>query len=204
MRESYQVVASSLRHEIERIKNSRFIADVSPVADVASAESAIDRIRREFSDANHHCWAYRLGAEGDTFRFNDDGEPGGSAGRPILQQIEGHDVTNVVVVITRYFGGTKLGVGGLVRAYGGATSAALNRADVRTIKITRNLGIEFPYEFSNGVQRYLELNQLEPVESDYGEKIRFELAVPVSNFDDVVARLTSITAGQAVFREPGT
>lgn len=200
MRESYQVVASPLRHEIERIKNSRFIADILPVVDISAAESAIGRVRKEFPDANHHCWAYRLGTDGDIFRSSDDGEPGGSAGRPILQQIEGHGITNVVVVITRYFGGTKLGVGGLVRAYGGAAAAGLNRAEVRVVKITRHIGIEFPYEFSGAVQRYLELSELEPVEADYGEKIRFELEVPVSDFDDVEARLTSITAGRLTLR----
>ncbi|MCA9739293.1 MAG: YigZ family protein, partial [Gemmatimonadetes bacterium] len=121
-------VARAVRVEIPRIKGSRFIADLVPVSDAAQADAAVDAARAAFPDARHHCFAWRVGARGDTFRFGDDGEPAGSAGRPILQHLEGLDVTDAVLVVTRYFGGTKLGVGGLIRAYGGAAAAALEAA----------------------------------------------------------------------------
>jgi uncharacterized YigZ family protein len=111
------------RHEDE-IRKSRFLAQAAPAADVETASAFI--ARASDPQASHNCWAYRIG---QAYRFNDDGEPGGSAGKPILQAIEGQDMDRVAVVVTRWFGGTKLGVGGLVRAYGGTAAECLRRAE---------------------------------------------------------------------------
>ena len=111
------------RHEDE-IRKSRFLAQAAPAADVETATAFI--ARASDPTASHNCWAYRIG---QAYRFNDDGEPGGSAGKPILQAIEGQDMDRVAVVVTRWFGGTKLGVGGLVRAYGGTAAECLRRAE---------------------------------------------------------------------------
>ena len=197
MDDNYRTLARAHRAEPPKTKGSRFIASGFPFAGEERLTAEIARLRDEFPDANHHCWAWR---DGDRFRYSDDGEPSGSAGQPILRQLDGAGVDRTAIVVTRIFGGTKLGVGGLVRAYGGATAACLDRAEIRTVKITRKLGVEFPYEFSNPVQHYLELNELEPVEADYGEKIRFELEVPVASYDVVAERLTSITAGRLTLR----
>ncbi len=115
------------RHE-DDIRKSRFLARAAPVADVDAAMAFIERV----SDpaANHNCWAYRIG---QAYRFSDDGEPGGSAGKPILQAIEGQDMDRVAVVVTRWFGGIKLGVGGLIRAYGGTAAECLRRAPQQPI-----------------------------------------------------------------------
>jgi uncharacterized YigZ family protein len=126
------------RHE-DDIRKSRFLAQAAPVADVSSAMDFIARVSDP--SANHNCWAYRIG---QSYRFSDDGEPGGSAGKPILQAIEGQDLDRVAVVVTRWFGGIKLGVGGLIRAYGGTAAECLRRAQrqpiIDTVRVRFALG----------------------------------------------------------------
>src|SRR5690606_11612852 len=125
--DTYRVVAGTARAEL-REKGSRFIAEVFPVETEEEAAAAIEAVRRREHAATHHCTAYRLGPEGELFRASDDGEPSGTAGLPILRQIEARGLTNTLVVVTRYFGGTKLGRGGLIRAYGEAAARALDLA----------------------------------------------------------------------------
>jgi uncharacterized YigZ family protein len=120
-----QTVATASRHEGEQIKGSRFIVDIVSVAAESDARDALSAIAAEFADASHHCWAWRM-ATPSIERASDDGEPSGSAGRPILAQLAGRDLVDTAAIVTRYFGGTKLGVGGLVRAYGGAVGEALD------------------------------------------------------------------------------
>ena len=127
MSDTYLTIGGYARAEI-KIKGSRFIAEAMPVARVEAAEKEIAAVcKREFN-ATHHCTAYRIGPNGDVFRYNDDGEPSGTAGIPILRQIDGRSLTDTLVVVTRYFGGTKLGTGGLIRAYGDAARQVLETA----------------------------------------------------------------------------
>ncbi|MCA9000417.1 MAG: YigZ family protein, partial [Planctomycetes bacterium] len=104
--ESFRTASRAFRYEPDKVKGSRFIADVAPALNGEEAEAFVRTIREEFPDASHHCYAWRCGVEGKDHRANDDGEPSGSAGKPILAQIEGHELTQIVVVVTRYFGGT--------------------------------------------------------------------------------------------------
>ena len=120
-------VCGRVRHEAEPSKGSRFIATVVPVTSEDAAKVVLEGVRAEMPDAGHHCWAWRI-ASPAIDRASDDGEPGGSAGRPILAQLTGRDLVDTAVIVSRYWGGTKLGVGGLVRAYGGAAGLALDRA----------------------------------------------------------------------------
>lgn len=204
MRESYRSLARAVRYETPKVKGSRFIADAAPAADAAAADAFVETIRREFHRASHHCFAFRLGPDGAEFRSSDDGEPGGSAGRPILQQIEGHELTDAVVVVTRYFGGTKLGVGGLVRAYGGAAGALLDRAELRTIAITRQLRVEYPYDLSGEVQAVLSACGLRPSSSEFGEVVRLVLDVPAGDADRLAHELRERTAGRAEIELAGS
>ncbi|MEX0599035.1 MAG: YigZ family protein, partial [Rhodothermales bacterium] len=126
-----------------KVRGSRFIGEAIPVRDEEEAALRIDEVKRREHAATHHCTAYRLGPEGDVFRYNDDGEPGGTAGPPILRQIESRDLTDILVVVTRYFGGTQLGTGGLARAYGEAAEQALEAADVVTHVIFTRLYVSF-------------------------------------------------------------
>ena len=135
-----------IRVEPEPTKGSRFIATAVPVADEDAAKAALAQLRAEMPDATHHCSAWRIAAP-SLERANDDGEPGGSAGRPILSAIQGRNLVNVAVIVTRYFGGTKLGVGGLVRAYGAAAAAVLDAAGtepyVPKVELSIILGVSF-------------------------------------------------------------
>lgn len=131
-------IAAAVRHEIV-VTKSRFIADVAPAGSLEAADSVVTGVRKEFWDAGHHCTALVIGPNGDTQRSNDDGEPGGTAGAPMLAVLRGSGLTDLVAVVTRYFGGTLLGAGGLVRAYGRAVSAALEQARlVARVEMVRN------------------------------------------------------------------
>ena len=130
----YFTIKDVQRAEI-KIKSSKFIATVSSVNSLDNAIDFLSKIRAEFFDATHNCFAYRIGWDGSTFRASDDGEPSGSAGKPILFSIQKFDVSDVIVVVTRYFGGTKLGVGGLVRAYSDAAELALEKCEKQIINI---------------------------------------------------------------------
>ena len=130
--DTYLVLDKPVISEI-KIKGSRFLAEAIPVSSVEEADAALLAIKKRDYDATHHCSAYRIGSDGNTFRYNDDGEPNSSAGLPIYRQIEGRNLTNALVVVIRYYGGTKLGTGGLVRAYGEAASLALDAATVKEI-----------------------------------------------------------------------
>ena len=129
-------IVAAVRTESE-VKGSRFLADLRPAADLEAAETVIAEVRREFHDARHHCTALVVGPDGQRQRSNDDGEPSGTAGAPMLAVLRGADLTDVVAVVTRWFGGTLLGTGGLTRAYGGAVSdavAAATRLRRRTVQ----------------------------------------------------------------------
>lgn len=197
MTHEFLTVAAEIRHEIDPIKGSRFLTTAAQVASAEEAEAFVERIRTEFANASHNCWAWRVGAEGKLFRSSDDGEPSGSAGRPILAQIEGHELTNTAVVVTRWFGGTKLGVGGLVRAYGGAAGKTLDRAEIATVVIKRRLVVVHPYDCSGTVEGLLSAHGLAPVQADYGADVELVLEVPEKSADAFVAELTERTAGRA-------
>lgn len=193
----FTTIAGEIRHETDKVKGSRFIATARAVTAVAEVDPFVTRIRREFHDARHVCWAYRIGRDGEIRRHHDDGEPAGSAGRPILQQIEARDLTNVCVCVARYFGGTKLGIGGLVRAYGAAAGAALERAGKRTVVITRRVVVAYPYECSRAVHAVLAASGVEPRSADYGQEIRCEVDVPEEAVSAFLEQLRDRTADRA-------
>lgn len=194
---SYTTLARPVRHEPDKVKGSRFIADLAPVVDCAGAEAVIAAVRAEFPDANHHCYAWRLDPAGKDVRAFDDGEPGGSAGLPIQRQLEGKGVTGIVAVVTRYFGGTKLGVGGLMRAYGGAAGEAVDRAELAVVRVQRRAAIEYPYEVSGPVEGLFASHEVTVEAADYGALVRAELRMPLERFPDFTFELTERTAGRA-------
>jgi len=201
MHDSYRTLSAEHRHEIDRIKGSRFVASAAPVAGEAGAEAFLARVRAELAGATHHCWAFRLGPDGARFRSNDDGEPGGSAGRPILRQIEGGAWTDVVVVVSRYFGGVKLGVGGLVRAYSAAAAAVLAGAPERRVAITRRLFVTHPYDCSGEVRAVLAAHGLRVAAEEYGESVKLVVDVPRRTAGTVARELRDRTSGRSVVEE---
>jgi len=203
MPDVYVTLASTFRFEPERVKGSRFLADLSPAETPDQAAAFVERIRAEFPDATHHCYAWRLGMDGMQTRANDDGEPGGSAGRPILAQIEGHGVTGVVAVVTRYFGGTKLGVGGLMRAYGGAAGQALDRAPLEERAITERWEVRFPYACSGAVEGVLHGLGLQLERGQYGSQVQGEVSVARSQAAEFARQIADRTAGKGIARPLG-
>ena len=191
------VPTSPLSFEMEAVKGSRFLAHLGPVADAQAAQAFVKEVSTRYANATHNCWAWRIGTKGDRFRSSDDGEPGGSAGRPILAQIEGHSVTNTAIVVTRYFGGTKLGVGGLMRAYGGCAGKALDRAQLKPLIVRIRLGVRHPYNCSGAIQGVLARARLSPLEAHFEGDVRFELDVPEDRIDKVVRELRDAAGGRA-------
>ncbi|PID46874.1 MAG: hypothetical protein CSB47_01970 [Proteobacteria bacterium] len=176
-RKPYTTIVEETEFEIEPIKNSRFIAHASPASSDADAMSFVERIRQHYPDARHHCWAYQL-REPERVRFSDDGEPGGSAGKPMLSPLQGREIFDIVVVVVRYFGGTKLGVGGLMRAYGGAVAQLLDRAELKTVTPTLPLWLSYDYADTAAVEAALASLQLVPADTRYGEAVDVCLQVP--------------------------
>ncbi len=196
MPETFLTIQTEFRHEPDKIKGSRHIATVIPIQCEAEVSGHLERVAQELTRANHHAYAWRLGRDREKFRYNDNGEPSGSAGKPMLQQIDGHELTNVLVVVTRYFGGTKLGVGGLVRAYGGACAEALDLADIVEVTITRRVTIVYDYDLSNAVQSVIASSGFEPLASEYADKVTMQFDVPESKTEAFVAELRERTANR--------
>jgi len=190
-----QSIASPSTFVAEPTRGSRFLAAVAPCPDADSAVAHVAACRERWPDASHHCWAYRL-ASGEG-RSHDDGEPGGSAGRPILAQIDGHEVVDVVVVVVRWFGGTKLGVGGLIRAYGGCAGQALDRADVRTFVPLEELVVRFGHPHTGEVHHVISRYGVEILDTRYGEGVEMRLRLPAADREAVVEALRDQTQGSA-------
>ncbi len=196
-----RTVARPFRHEPPKVKGSRFIASIAPAASAEAAAAFVEARREEFSDATHTCFAWRIGA-GDALRAGDDGEPSGTAGKPILREIDGRRLTDVAVVVTRYFGGTKLGTGGLIRAYGGAAAAALDRAEIVERPVVETLRLVFAYGDSGAVQGVLSGFGLSPVDATYGAEVEMTIEVPVEDVERLTAALGDATRGRIVITAP--
>ena len=177
LRQPYTTLAEAIEFEIEPIKHSRFIGYASAIHSDEEAMAFIESIRQRFPDARHHCWAYCLRSP-ERVRFSDDGEPGGSAGRPMLSQLQGRELFDVAVVVVRYFGGTKLGVGGLMRAYGGAVAQLLDRASLTLVTPTLPLWLSYEYTDTSSVEAALASLNLSVFETRYSEKVEACLQVP--------------------------
>jgi len=162
---------------VHRVLGSRHIALVYPVTTEDAIREILDALRSEHHQASHVCYAWRLGWEKKHFRHSDDGEPSGTAGRPIFGQIQSHDLTNVLIVVVRYFGGTKLGTGGLMDAYRTAASMALTEADIIDAEATVHMILSFPYELMPLVMKKVKEYTTEKVKTETGEVCRISLDV---------------------------
>lgn len=170
-----------------KVDGSRFLADASSAVERTEAEDRIASIRRREHKASHHCSAFRLGVEGNVFQYDDDGEPSGTAGRPILREIDSRDLTNVVVVVTRYFGGTKLGTGGLMRAYGNAADAALDRARIVEKVVRTPVRIRFSYDDTSPARQVLRRFDVSIQESRYTDVTELTVGVRRSDVEDFIS-----------------
>lgn len=204
MTDTYTTIRGPFRFE-SKDRGSRFIADAVPVTARAEAEAALEAVRQESYDATHHCYAWRIGTGGEQYRIHDDGEPGGSAGRPILAAIDRSGLTNVLVIVTRYFGGTKLGVGGLVRAYGDAAAGALQGAGILVCYLTAVCTVRFGHALIGPVMRVAARREARIVETSYGDGVTMRLEVRRGELERLAADLVDATHGQAeIGPPPGT
>ncbi|MCA9733161.1 MAG: YigZ family protein [Deferribacteres bacterium] len=185
---------TSIEH---RVKDSLFIAHLSPAPSRDDAEKYIAEIREKYADATHNCFAYRIGTDDQSiYRFDDDGEPGGSSGRPILQAMEGRALTDAVIVVTRYFGGTKLGVGGLVRAYSGAAFVAMDAAEF--LPILRKIELQLHYDFNDTgtVHNVLAHYNAKILETTYANSVFIKIQVLEDQKAEIMQELIDRTRGR--------
>lgn len=195
----YWVASAGPEVEI-KIKGSRFLGQVFVAASLEEAKDRVAALGKTTHDATHHCWAARVGAPGRVeTRSEDDGEPSGTAGVPILQQLERGDWHNALVVVTRYYGGTKLGTGGLAKAYGEAASRALEAAHPEEQFLSRKLRVEVPFNDLGAVETLLAKSSqaLLEVERAFGEASHFALRVKASEAETLSRALVEATAGRA-------
>ena len=184
-------------------KNSRFLSEALFVDSEEAARSELARVRKQYYDARHHCSAWIIGPGGETVRSGDDGEPAGTAGRPILEVIRGAGVTNAMVVVTRYFGGTLLGTGGLVRAYTAAARDALEHASIRELCLCEMLEVSADYAEYEKVRRYRAQKGLAPVQTDYTDKVVLRIPVRLGELENTEREITSLTAGKCRLSRAG-
>jgi uncharacterized YigZ family protein len=188
--DTYKTIAEPASAET-KVDGSRFIAEARSVESRAEAEAWFAEVREQEHDATHHCTAFRCGRDGQTFHYNDDGEPSGTAGPPILRQIDGHDLTNTAVVVTRYYGGTKLGTGGLIRAYGDAARQVLEAAPIVERVVRVPVRIRFAYDDTSPAQRVLDRFDLTMLDRDYSEVTELVVGVRESEVEAFTGAFTN-------------
>jgi uncharacterized YigZ family protein len=177
---------------IYKEKGSRFVSIALPVSDQEEIKPIIDRIKKEHHEARHHCFAYMIGHERNIWRVNDDGEPSGTAGRPIMGQINSHGLTNILIVVSRYFGGTLLGVSGLINAYRSAAADAIQNAELLEKTLQEYYEITYPYISMNDVMRILKEDNIGQSEQTFDLECRIILNFRVALKERVLGRLSRI------------
>lgn len=166
-------------------KSSKFYGLAFPVNTEDDISKIRESVRKEYHDARHHVYAYRLGADMKTFRASDDGEPSNSSGPPILGKIRSFELTDILIIVVRYFGGTKLGIPGLINAYGTAAEEAIKNAKIIIKTITKQLTIKFEYPQMNDVMRIIKDNDLKIIEQDFQLSCKIVLDIPESVFERI-------------------
>jgi len=196
--DTYQTITQT-SEGIFRDKGSKFIAYAYPIKSEASVKELIATLRTEHSKARHFCWALRLTPDRNIHKFNDDGEPSGTAGRPILNALLSADITNILVVVVRYFGGTLLGVPGLINAYKTATVDALSNAELVTKTVNDVYELEFDYLMMNDVMRIIKEEQLTILSQNFDTYCKLTFEVRKANLNIVISKLDKIEGLKIVY-----
>lgn len=195
---NYRTIRESGFHEII-IKNSRFICSMKRTETDEEALAFIEQIKKEHWKASHNCSAYLIGENNDIQRASDDGEPSGTAGVPILEVLKKRELKNITAVVTRYFGGTKLGAGGLIRAYGQVTSKTIDHIGIVEKQLQQFVAVTVSYPMSGKLQNILEESSYTIHSIDYTSDVTFDCLVPIEKTDRFIEETTNWTSGQAVF-----
>ena len=200
--ESFSTIDKEYGPEEIKEKGSRFISYLYPIKTKKDAESIITGLRKKYHDSTHICFAYRLGSrEEDYFRTNDDGEPSGTAGIPIYNEIKSKEYFNTLVAVIRYYGGTKLGTGGLTRAYGQVAKKVLDVSKRITIHVKQKVSVFFPYDFTGEIMQVVDRFNIGIVKQDYSaDGVQMLLEVPVAKLDDISKQVIDRSNGKIKIR----
>lgn len=201
--ESFFTIDDEFGPEEFKEKGSRFISYCYPVDSKEAADTIIAMLRKKYYDSTHVCFAYRLGnGKEDYFRYNDDGEPSGTAGLPIYNEIKSKAYFNVLAAVVRYYGGTKLGTGGLTRAYGQAAKNVLDVSKTVTIHVKQRVSVSFPFDFTGEMMQVVNRFALDIVKQDYSaDGIYMELDVPVAKVGEVGRRIVERSGGKVGMKD---
>ena len=189
--DTYLTVAR-LSEGLYKEKMSKFISFAVPVSTLDEAKEAIARYQKEYYDARHVCWAYMLGAARTEYRVNDNGEPSGTAGKPILGQINSFGLTNVLIVVVRYFGGIKLGTSGLIEAYRAAAADAIRANEIVECLVEEDVRIFFEYPFMNDVMRIVKEMQPQIIDQQFDNLCTMTLSIRQSRAEQLLERLSKV------------
>lgn len=201
MGKAYKILFEGKSAEIVE-KKSRFIATLMPVESEKEAIAFIDATKKKYWDARHNCYAYVIGENNELQRFSDDGEPGGTAGKPMLEVLLGEEVHNVAVVVTRYFGGVLLGTGGLVRAYGRSVKAGLEVSVIKERVKGYNLTMYTDYNGIGKIQYIMSNLGINIHNEEYTDKVTVNLTVREDYYEKLMKQITEATAGKTIIGEP--
>lgn len=196
--DTYKTIASP-SEGIFRDKGSKFIAYAYPLRHEDQVKELVAALKSEHPKARHHCWAYRLTPDRSMYRINDDGEPSGTAGRPILNTLLSYDLTNILVVVVRYFGGTLLGVPGLIHAYKTATQEALNTAEVVERTVNDIYRVSFGYEQMNDVMRIVKDEGVGVLKQEFDNRCALELEIRQQQVNQVLGRLQQVDGAEIAY-----
>lgn len=189
--DSYLTLAAPAEASL-RERSSKFLAYAYPVRSEEEIRERLESLRKRHYDATHHCYAWRLGPKGESFRANDDGEPSGTAGRPILGQMLSHGITECLIVVVRYFGGTKLGVSGLISAYKSAASEVLGVAAITRRTVDRTFRVRFPYEAMNDIMKIIKDEQPTVRSQEFGNRCAATLSIRSGRADELLGKLRKV------------
>ncbi len=189
---SFQTIKFPVENILLKEKGSKFIGFVFPVNNVKELKNALEKIREEHPKATHHCYAFRLGMNGENYRANDDGEPSGSAGLPIYNQLLANNLTNILLIVVRYYGGTKLGVSGLVKTYKESAKLTLDEAEIITKELESDLEIEFDFHQQNVI--FTLLNKFDGKIQDFltDEKCKIIAKIKTSQKENISEQLSEM------------
>ena len=189
MKDTYKTITSPSSEALFKDRNSKFYGYAFPIENEDQVKEYIEVLKKQHHQARHWCYAYRLDTEGKLFRANDDGEPSGTAGKPILGQIDSFELTQVFVVVVRYFGGKKLGASGLINAYKTSTAEALKVAKIIEIKIRSYYEVGFAYERMNDLMRFIKHDELKIINQSYDKQCKLKFSIPVANEQEVLDKV---------------
>lgn len=198
----YSILAAAVEHRLLE-KNSEFITFLQPVSDREQALHWLQHYREHYKDAAHVCWAYIIGntRQPQTQAFSDDGEPSGTAGKPMLHVLTERELGNCLAVVVRYFGGIKLGAGGLVRAYSAAVSQAAQQANLQTVSPKARLQLQLDFALEARVRQLMAQYQAELLTADYQQQVMLQVQLPLEQRDALCLQLQNISAGAIVVKE---